>query len=303
MDFEVVAEGLRFPEGPVAMADGSVLVAEIERGTLTRVEPAGAKTVVAELGGGPNGAAIGPDGAVYVCNNGGFEWYEADGLLVPGHKPAGYVCGSIQRVDLETGAVSTLYDACDGRPLRGPNDLVFDRHGGFWFSDPGKSTPEHRDQGALYYARADGSRIERAKGELTSPNGVGLSPGQDVLYMADTTTGRLWAFDLAGPGRLAPPPTPWAPGRVVATLPGFQLLDSLKVEAAGKVCVGTIFNGGINVFDPDGRVEHVPLPELAVTNLCFGGPDMRDVWLTASASGRLYRGRWPRPGLRLNYNG
>jgi gluconolactonase len=301
MDFHVVAEGLQFPEGPIAMADGSVLVVEIRRQTLTRVLPDGRQEIVAELGGGPNGAAIGPDGAVYVCNNGGFEWHEAGGILVPGHRPADYVGGSIQRVELETGKVSTLYDHCHGSPLRGPNDLVFDRAGGFWFSDHGKSTPEHRDHGALYYATADGARITCARAELTAPNGVGLSPDEAVLYMADTTTGRLWAFDIASPGQLAPPPAPWQPGRVIATLPGFQLLDSLKVEAGGKVCVGTIINGGVTVFDPIGSVEHVALPELAITNLCFGGADRRDVWLTASSSGRLYKGRWPRPGLKLNY--
>ncbi|MDR3513012.1 MAG: SMP-30/gluconolactonase/LRE family protein [Caulobacteraceae bacterium] len=303
MNFEVVTEGLQFPEGPIAMADGSVLVVEIRRQTLTRVRPDGTQEIVAELGGGPNGAAIGPDGAVYVCNNGGFEWHEADGMLVPGHKPADYVSGSIQRVDLASGAVSTLYDHCDGTPLRGPNDLVFDRTGGFWFSDLGKSTSQHRDQGALYYARPDGSHIVQARAELTAPNGVGLSPDQRTLYMADTTTGRLWALDLEAPGQLAPPPAPWLPGRVIATLPGFQLLDSLKVEAGGEVCVGTIINGGVSVFDPDGSVEHVALPELAITNLCFGGDDLREVWLTASTTGRLYRGRWPRPGLGLNYNG
>jgi gluconolactonase len=301
MPFEVVAEGLQFPEGPIALADGSVLVVEIRRGTLTRVAPNGSQTIVAELGGGPNGAALGPDGAVYVCNNGGFEWHDAGGILVPGHKPRDYVTGSIQRVDLATGAVSTVYDACDGVRLCGPNDLVFDRTGGFWFSDHGKSTPTGRDHGALYYARPDGSRIVRARAELTAPNGVGLSPDESVLYMADTTTGRLWAFDIEAPGQLGPQPAPWLPGRVIATLPGFQLLDSLKVEAGGKVCVGTIINGGVTVFDPDGSVEHVALPELAITNLCFGGADMRDVWLTASSSGRLYKGRWPRPGLKLNY--
>ena len=69
-----IASGLRFPEGPIAMADGSVVLVEIARGTLSRVTPAGKVEVIAELGGGPNGAALGPDGKVYVCNNGGFNW-------------------------------------------------------------------------------------------------------------------------------------------------------------------------------------------------------------------------------------
>ena len=71
--FEVVATGLQFPEGPVAMADGSVLIVEIRRQTVSRVTPDGKVAVVAKTGGGPNGLAIGPDGAVYICNNGGFE--------------------------------------------------------------------------------------------------------------------------------------------------------------------------------------------------------------------------------------
>jgi gluconolactonase len=110
-------------------------------------------------------------------------------------------------------------------------------------------------------------------------------------------------MDLEAPGKPKAPPFPWAPGRVIATLPGHQLLDSLKVEAGGKVCVGTILNGGITIFDPDGTTDHVAFPELAITNLCFGGADMRDVWVTGSASGRLYKTRWPRPGLKLAYNG
>src|SRR5207342_2692155 len=76
-----LATGLMFPEGPVAMPDGSTLVVEIGRGTLTRVPSGGgAPEVVADLGGGPNGAAIGPDGACYVVNNGGFLWSEMNGM-------------------------------------------------------------------------------------------------------------------------------------------------------------------------------------------------------------------------------
>src|SRR5215475_2316182 len=101
MTFEVVAEGLQFPEGPIAVADGSVVLVEIKRGTLSRVTSDGRIEVVAELGGGPNGAAVGPDGAVYVCNNGGFAWADRDdGITAPHGVAPDYVSGSIQRVDL-----------------------------------------------------------------------------------------------------------------------------------------------------------------------------------------------------------
>ena len=154
MDIELVAEDLAFPEGPIAMGDGSVILVEIEGGRLTRVAPDGRKTVVAECGGGPNGAAIGPDGAIWVTNNGGaFQWLKQDGLTIPGQTPADHKGGLIQRVDIASGKVETVYEACEGRRLLGPNDLVFDRHGGFWFTDHGTSTPTGRNYGALYYGQ------------------------------------------------------------------------------------------------------------------------------------------------------
>lgn len=298
-DVQVVATGLRFPEGPVPLADGSVLLVELARATVTRVEPDGRTEVVRQVGGGPNGLAVGPDGALYIANNGGrFTFSEQNGLLVPGHPRPDYAGGAIQRLDLRTGDLATLYDACDGERLHAPNDLVFDGRGGFYFTDHGYADAAGAKWGALYYARADGSELRRLASRFLSPNGVGLSPGRDVVYMADTALGRLWAFDLAEPGVLGPPP-PFHPARVVATLPGYQLLDSLAVEADGRVCVATIVNGGITAFSPDGSTEHHPYPDPIVTNIAFGGADMRDAWITASGTGVLVRARWPRPGLKL----
>lgn len=305
MNLDLVADGLLFPEGPIAMGDGSIILTEIAAGRLTRVSPGGGKEVLVETGGGPNGAAIGPDGAVWICNNGGaFSYVEDQGLLIPGPTPPGHRGGSIQRYDLATARLETVYEACEGRRLIGPNDIVFDGHGGFWFTDYGSSTPTGRNFGAVCYARADGSHISRQREELFAPNGIGLSPGGDVVYVADTWLQRLWAFDVAAPGELAPPPFPGVVhGRVIANLPDVQLLDSLAVEADGKVCVATIMNGGITIFDPSGAAEHVAVPDLVTTNICFGGEDMRDAWITASSTGKLYKTRWPRPGLRLAYNG
>lgn len=302
MEIELVAEGLKFPEGPIAMADGSVILTEIAGQRLTRVNPDGKVEVYAETGGGPNGAAVGPDGAIWVTNNGGsFDFQEMGGLLIPGPTPPSHTGGYIQRIDPVTRKVETVYDSCDGKKFNGPNDLVFDKTGGFWFTDHGCSTPEGRKHGALHYAKTDGSMVTRAREHMISPNGVGLSPDETVVYMADTNLGRLWAFDVAEPGVLAEGP-PFQPGRVICNLPGYQLLDSLAVEAGGKVCVATIINGGITAFDPDGTTEHYPFPDLLVTNICFGGPDMTIAWVTASGTGKLYKAKWPRPGLKLNYN-
>ena len=302
MDIQLVAEDLQFPEGPVAMADGSIILVEIQRQTLTRVTPDGKRETIAEVGGGPNGAAIGPDGAVYIANNGGsFTYHDVNGINVPGPTPASHKGGSIQRVDLKTGEVKTLYDACDGERFEGPNDLVFDKAGGMWFTDHGSSTPKGRNYGGLYYALADGSKVTRLRDGMIAPNGVGLSPDEKTVYVADTYLGRLWAFEVTAPGVLADPP-PFQPGRVVSNLQGYQLLDSLAVEAGGKVCVATIINGGITAFDEDGATEHFPFPDLLCTNIVFGGADMMDAWVTASGTGKLYKCRWPRPGLKLNFN-
>jgi gluconolactonase len=301
----LVTEGLQFPEGPVAMSDGSVIVVEMKSETLTRVLPTGQKEIIAKLGGGPNGAAIGPDGAMYITNN-GDAWGWAEGPLhLPGPPLPFYRGGSIQRVDLKTGAVATLYNACDGLPLNSPNDLVFDAEGGFWFTCFGQSDGEVRRLGALYHAKADGSKIVRWRSELISPNGVGLSPDGREVYMSDCMVGRLYAFALTGPGVMAPQTalSAGAVGRVVATLPGYQWLDSMAVEANGNVCVATLFNSGITTFNPkSGKYTHVGFNDPITTNLCFGGKDMRDIWVTCASTGRLYRMRWPRPGLKLAYN-
>ncbi|WP_037492181.1 SMP-30/gluconolactonase/LRE family protein, partial [Sphingobium indicum] len=194
MDFEVVAEGLKFPEGPVWLPDGSVVVVEIAAGQLTRIWPDGRQTVVATPGGGPNGAALGPDGRLYVCNNGGFEWEKQGDLLIPGHQAPDYSGGRIEAIEIDSGAVEILYDSCDGHRLNGPNDLVFDGHGGFYFTDFGQGRERESDRGGLYYAKADGSEISSLLYPVDHPNGCGLSPDGRTLYVAQTLFRNVTAF-------------------------------------------------------------------------------------------------------------
>jgi gluconolactonase len=302
LDARQVTGGLAFPEGPVAMPDGSVLLVEIMGGRLTRVHPNGEKQVVAELGGGPNGAAIGPDGHCYVCNNGGFNWITSDdGYSRPHGRWDHYSGGSIQRVDLTTGAVETLYTHCDGEPLKGPNDIIFDDHGGFWFSDLGKQYGRLMDRGAVFYAHADGSAISEAAFPVMTPNGIGLSPDGKILYVSETETGRLWSYPVIAPGEIAKQPWPSPNGGTLVGGPGgYRRFDSLAVESCGNICVATLVDGGITVFSPDGVVlEFHQAPEGYCTNICFGGPDMRTAYITLSGYGTLIAVEWPRPGLKL----
>ncbi len=306
----VMTTGLRFPEGPIALPDGDVLVVEIARGTLTRCRADGTTEVVAETGGGPNGAAMGPDGQVYVCNNGGFEWHERNGLLLPGNQPESYTGGSIQRVDLSTGAVETLYTHCGDRQLRGPNDSVFDRQGGFYFTDLGKGRPGEMDRGAIYYASTDGSSISLVAAPLLTPNGIGLSPGEDRLYYAETATGRLWYWELESPGvlKVAGPQisSSTVPATLLANLGGIARLDSLAVDSEGNVCVATLMVGAVTAIAPDGSTRAIaPVPDRdpMVTNVCFGGDDFTTAYITASGRGTLFVHEWHCPGLKLNFGG
>jgi gluconolactonase len=301
LDFEIIAEGLEFPEGPIAMPDGSVILVEIKRGTLTRCWK-GRSEVIAKIGGGPNGAAFGPDGAIYVCNNGGFAWHDPGGLTVPGNAAVDYTTGRIERVDLSTGKVERIYEKMGEDRLSGPNDIVFDKSGAFWFTDLGKRRARVKEMGGLYYAKPDGSLLKEVMyGSASGLNGVGLSPDEKVVYAAETDTARLWAFDITGPGEVQPR----APGfmaRCLACMSQHCYFDSLAVQANGDICVATILNGGITTITPEGASTHVALPDPIVTNICFGGADMRDAFITLSGTGKLVKARWPEPGLRLNFN-
>ncbi len=316
----IVATDLDFPEGPVALSDGSVLVVEMRGPRVTRIMPDGACETVAgwdnAATAGPNGLAIGPDGAVYICNSGGFAWNQYSGVWLPAAPGTGasqsaeYVTGSIERLDLDTGEVTVLYTACGGHRLCGPNDLVFDADGGMWFTDRGKSRPHDVDRVGVFYATVDGSLVRRAIFPLTGPNGIGLSPDGGTLYVAETPIGRLWAWDVTGPGEVD-----HRSRRFVANTLGH--FDSLGVEADGTVVVAAL-NRGLCVVRPDGeisyvsvpgpeptntdRVGYISVPGPLATNICWGGDDMTTAYVTEAGEGKLVAYEWPRPGLRLAFN-
>ncbi|WP_105201347.1 SMP-30/gluconolactonase/LRE family protein [Pseudoalteromonas sp. T1lg10] len=340
-NFEIVCDQLGYPEGPVYMQDGSVLLVEIKNQQLTRVSPQGDKTLVAKIAGGPNGAAIGPDGQVYVCNSGGFEWLPVplpkQTLFIGTGKSPEYKGGSIDKVNLATSKVETLYTSCHtGRrlnmtkmqwqdqplipefALRGPDDLVFDSKGGLWFTDWGKDDGRARDITGIYYAAADGTSIKQMVFPLNAPNGIGLSPDGKRLYTVETYTRRLLYWELSAPGEIAPNPNSLDGTYLLTGFEGQAIYDSMAVDELGNLYLATMLpqgnnpfsNGGITVVSPEGEVlEYIeinlgeglyaPLP----SNICFGGEDNKTAYITLGASGMLVKAQMKNAGLTLAFNG
>lgn len=335
----IVARDLEYPEGPVAEADGSVLLVEIKGERLTRVRPDGTKETVASLPGGPNGLAYGPSGKLYLCNNGGFDWQTIpipqtkQNLLLGVGEPDGYTGGSIQRIDPKDGSVETVYTEVSDRQdlagfgprkptastwdppfrLAGPDDLVFDSTGHFWMTDFGKTRERDRDVTGLYYGASDGSGITQMAYPLDSPNGVALSPDGKRLYVSLSWWRMVIWFELDGPGSIVPNPGTLDGAHVLAT--DLPPLDSMAIDEEGNLYVATLIpkgntplsTGGITVISPEGKT--IDYLDLAVEGLftplpsrvCFGGPDRKTAYITCGASGLLLEVEASVPGLAPAY--
>ncbi|MBT8114828.1 MAG: SMP-30/gluconolactonase/LRE family protein [Arenicella sp.] len=264
----VISSNLKYPEGPVHCADGSIILVEINGQQLSIVAPDGGPArKLADVPGGPNGAAAGPDGDIYICNDGGFDWIpmplpNGQKLLVTGNQPHGYSGGSLQKIDSATGELVTLYTDCADRAfpppnqppvwnppfqLRGLDDLVFDEAGGVWFTDYGKQRTYDKDITAVYYATADGKSIKQMIYPLNSPNGIGLSPCGKKLYVALTFASKVVWYDIPEPGVIKPNPASLDGSHLLsADLPGQSMLDSLAVDSEGNVYVATMLPDGLN---------------------------------------------------------
>lgn len=344
-DFVEIASGLQYPEGPVYLADGSLIVCDVKAGTLLRFAPGPANSgafvqqELFNLGGSPNGAAVGPDGAIYVCNSGGFA-FETLGppllpwtLNIPIAASADYIGGSIQRVNLSdasfetwcgTSSVAPPVTSClspktplpnDPRGLRAPDDLVFDVAGGLWFTDWGKPMPGMRDVTGVYYLPA-GSQSPIMKIPVReSPNGIALSPDGTRLYVAETNPRWVQYWELNGPGSIVCNPKTLDGAYLLSgAFPGGGQPDSMAADEEGNLYVATMITqgldptatGGITVFSPAGAVlDYIELtignPEPLPSNICFGGPDRKTAYITLGGTGRIVSCRMKVPGLRKNF--
>lgn len=247
----VVAVGLRSPEGPVVLPDGSVAVVESMASRVSRVTADGSVHPIAVTGDGPNGMALDPDGHLVVANNGGI-----------GHTVTHR--GRLQRID--EGVVQDLAEELDA-----PNDVCASSDGALWFTDP-------RDN--WYADELRPGRVYRwAAGELTIvhegfeyPNGIGWMP-DGALLVAESRTGALHRRDAGG----------W---RVWSRMPN-GAPDGFAFDADGRCYVCCFDSAEIVVVEPDGRVGGViELESSAMPTNCAISPT-GDLYVTESAGGRL----------------
>jgi gluconolactonase len=293
---KILATGFAFPEGPCVDRAGVLHLVELPNHCVSRVVD-GRRVLFAELGGSPNGAAFGPDGALYICNGGG-NWPPTPSTN--GVAGFGGETPSIQVVQSD-GAHRTILTEIDCKRLNAPNDICFDANGGHYFTDPawaartreGVARAEHSPPGDICYVAADG-RASRVAGDLLFPNGLSVSPDRGSLIVAETGTGRVLSYVIARDGVLESP-------RTLIELGVESGLDGMAFDVDGRLLIAGCGSGTIYVLAPElTRVEQtLSFGDPALTNLCFGGEDFETLFVTQGASGSVATIRWPVAGMSL----
>lgn len=291
----VVSTGFAYPEGPCFDATGVLYTVELAGGVVSRTID-GQREVWVRPGGAPNGAAFGADGTLYFCNNGGNWGPNASTGMIAG---LGGQPALIQSVD-PAGVIRTVADSCDGRALNGPNDLVLDGLGGIWFTDPawaprdpaGSAPASASPPGAVRYVGAD-RVVTTVRNGLVFPNGIAITPEGDRLVVGETGTGDILVADLIAPGHVGD----WS---VYARLGEQSFPDGMCFDARGRLIVAGTGSGRLFVVGALGDVEReIPMDDRDLTNVCFGGPGFRTLFVTQAETGRVVSIAWDCPGSPL----
>src|SRR5262245_13979239 len=251
--------GFKFTEGPAADRAGNVYFSDIPDEKIYKVDTQGKLSVFREKSNHANGLAVNAKGEVVAC--------EMDGRVV-----ALSPDGKGRRV---------LAAGYRGQRFNAPNDLVLDREGGVYFTDPSFRAPKPLPQGKLgvYYVSAAGE-VTRLLDDLPNPNGVRLSPDGKTLYVLPTGQAEMMAYPVEAPGRIGK-------GKVFCTLKQPQGkkgggADGAAIDTKGNLYITSAL--GLQVFDPSGRLLGVIAFPEQPANVTFGGPDLRTLYVTARTS-------------------
>ena len=266
----VLISGFDSPEGPVFDRDGTLYFVNWLSSSVVRLTPDGDASEFFNTGGIPAGLAFHRDGSLYVADEGD----DIHGVL-----------------RIADGQATIVVNSYEGQPLNGANDLVFDRDGILYFSDPWRSSAEN-PIGGFYRHFPDGT-LERIDHGLAFPNGVALSADGTAAFLAETNHNRILRYPIGPDGTIGA-------REDFATLPGKSGPDGMAFDEAGNLYVAHYGGGKVAVFGPSGAmIQEIPVPGAKVTNVAFGGPDRRTLVITDVETASLYKIRVDIPGLKL----
>jgi gluconolactonase len=251
--------GFKFTEGPAADRDGNLYFSDIPAQRIHRVDAKGKLSVFREKSNLANGLKVNARGEVVACE----------------------MAGRVVAISSDGKKVRVLADKFQGKRFNAPNDLVIDKGGGIYFTDPSFGAPQPLPQGktAVYYI-APGGKVTRLIDNLGQPNGVVLSPDEKTLYVIPTGPAEMMAYRVESPGKIGK-------GRVFCTLRGKGDKkgtggDGLTVDAKGNLYITSQI--GIQVFSPRGKLLGVIAFPEQPANVAFGGADRKTLYVTARTS-------------------
>ena len=290
-----LAEGLMFPEGPAIGPDGALYVTELAGQRISRISEDGTVSTYADTGGGPNGAAFDANGDLELCNNGG-RWPSDVPSTAQASDPENGP-GVMQRIT-SSGEIIDDLSEIDQIALNSPNDVCFDEHGGYYFTDPDWSglVGGERTGGSVCYVDVDGDASRVATG-IGFPNGLGVRADGRILVVCESLTGMLLSYRIEEPGILSKAPKP------NGMIGRRSVPDRFCFDESGRIIVAG--HGSSNIFvlgGEDGRpIEIIELPEPGPTNCCVGGRDLRTLFVTSSDYGHVFTIEWPVQGMPLHH--
>jgi len=293
------ATAIAFTEGPAAAADGDVYFSDIANNRILRYDPARRRhTVWRQPSGRANGLLFDAEGRLLACE--GNEFGENDG-----HR-------RLTRTNLATSAVEVLTERFEGKRYNAPNDVAARSNGQVFFTDPcyGDRATMEMEHESVYRVDPDGT-VTRvvSQPDIQRPNGIALGPDERTLYLVDSCpipggNRKIWAFDLSEAG------VPSRQRVVFDFAPG-RGGDGMAVDREGNLYVAAGIARprgrhetrdvppGIWVITPAGKLAgRIPVPEDVLTNVTFGGDDLKTLYITAGKT--LYHLRVPIPGFVIH---
>jgi gluconolactonase len=276
-----------FLEGPAVDASGNLFFSDIAGNRILKVDPQGSVTTFRPDSGRTNGNCFDAQGRLISCEGG--EQGKGRRRMV--------------RTDMKTGEITVLTETYEGRRYNSPNDCCVDARGRIWFTDP-RYSPDRSDLEmdveAVYCIEGAGKVTRKlTQKEIDRPNGIAVSPDDNILYVIDSHpkaggNRKIWAFDLAADGSLSNQ-------RVVYDFGKGRGGDGMRVDMNGNLWVAAGINhprgnpgeslevpAGVYVISPAGTLlGRIPIPEDLITNLAFGGPERKTLYVTAGKT--VYR--------------